>query len=265
MDSYDLKSLFDELLRGIREKRAAGKHRGIYWIPQSQLDEERRHENAMALERQKSEGDIDRQRLVNTGNIDVENVRNIGTMARQRLMNEGALAQENVRGTFGLKGDEIQAGAQKYGYDKGLEGHKYTADQTLAGHKYTADRAFEEQQLASETGIKVANIGAASKTSDPTSDFISAAIASDPTIATDPQKWNVLMQNARKLRPAPALPEGDITAGSVQTPPPAREAITGAGKSMVFGGTGSPMRVERPRDIEDFTPWAKKKKKLFDF
>ena len=56
MDSYDLKSLFDELLRGIREKRAAGKHRGIYWIPQSQLDEERRHENAMALEASRSQG-----------------------------------------------------------------------------------------------------------------------------------------------------------------------------------------------------------------
>ena len=267
MDSYTMNRIMDEILGSIRQKRSAGTHRGVYWIPQSQLDEERKHKYALELEGQKSAGELDRQRLINTGNVDVQGVRNIGELARQRLMNEGAAATENIRGGYGVQGEEIRAGAQKYGADQTLAGHKYTADQSLASHKYTADQLLKGHEITSAGHVEAARLGAEGKRPTPSEIYLqSAGQFYDPAIYDSLRK--------REIGPPP-IPEGDITAGTPQTatpaaaPPPARASL-GGGKSMVFGDESSatPMAVERPprvRNIEEFTPWAKKKKKPFEF
>lgn len=218
--------------------------------------------------------ELEKQRLINTGNVDAQGVRNIGELARQRLMNEGNLAQENVRGTFGVQGEEIRAGAQKYGADQTLAGHKYTADQSLASHKYTADQLLKGHEITSAGHVEAARLGAEGKRPTPSEIYLqSAGQFYDPAIYDSLRK--------REIGPPP-IPGDDITAGTPPpsdgipsnvtppaTPSPAR-ATLGGGKSMVFGDEGSttPMAVERAprvRSIEEFTPWAKKKKKLFEF
>ena len=223
MDSYTMNRIMDEILGSIRQKRSAGTHRGVYWIPQSQLDEERKHKYALELEGQKSAGELERQRLINTGNVDVQGVRNIGELARQRLMNEGNLAQENVRGKFGVQGEEIRAGAQKYGADQTLAGHKYTADQSLASHKYTADQLLKGHEITSAGHVEVARLGAEGKRPTPSEIYLqSAGQFYDPAIYDSLRK--------REIGPPP-IPEGDITAGTPQTatpaaaPPPARTTL----------------------------------------
>ena len=248
MDSYDLKSLFDELLSQIREKRTRGTFRGIHWIPQSQLDEERKHENAMALEKQKSTGELEKQRLVesgattrqglvNTGQVEVEGVKNIGALARQRLMNESAANVENIKGGFDVKGHEIQAGAQRD-----------VATTQAGAHKYSADKGLESHKVIAGATVEAAKVGAAVKRPTPSEIYLESAGQ-----FFDQATYDNLLKRERQTS-APPLPTEDITATAKPaalpgaTPNPARSGIADA----VNNPQPAPaITLPRPRVTED--------------
>lgn len=175
------------------------------------------------------------------GQLEGERIRSRGELARQGLMIEG----ERLRSGANRYGSELQAAAQTHRANQELEGIKYRAD---------AD-------------VRQAEIGKEGKRPTPSELYIQSAGQ-----FFDPAVYDSLRR--REIGPPP-IPEDDITAGTPPptTPPPApspARTTLGGGKSMVFGDEGSatPMAVERPprvRSIEEFTPWAKKKKKPFEF
>jgi len=246
--------------------------------------------NQLELERRKLDQELYKQRLINEGLANVEGVKNIGALARQRLMNESSSEVENIRGRYGLQQEQIKTAGQKDVASIGAESHKYGYDQNLAGEKYKADLGLRGHELTSAATIRASENRLAgdyeraqaerdkAKTvaGDPGSEFIMEVLKSDPTIVDDPKKWANVQRVARELRPNnPPLPEGDITMQGAATPPPVGTTtppatdVPRAGRSMEFRGEGSPMAVDRApraRSIEEFTPWAKKKKKgWFDF
>lgn len=194
------------------------------------------------------------------GQLEGERIRSRGELARQGLMNIGNEETEHIRGGYGLEGERLRSGANRYGSELQAAAQTHRANQELEGIKYRAD-----------ADVRQAEIGKEGKRPTPSELYIqSAGQFYDPAVYDSLRK--------REIGPPPRggseefmtdnpAKTGETGAGKSITP--ARTAL-GSGRSMVFGDESSTThmpvgRDTRARNIEEFTPWAKKKKKLFEF
>jgi hypothetical protein len=174
MGRINLQSLIDEVLGMVKESQDAKKKKESE-LQSSWYGGNKDEENYWKDIRTRNT-DIEKQRLINEGQSNVANINETGALARQRLGTESATNVAN-----------IQAGSARYTADQGLKGHEITSGAT----KYAADQ-----------GLKAAGLKEGA-TTDPVHAFITEAIKGDPTIATDPERFNQLMTNANRLNLKP--------------------------------------------------------------
>lgn len=167
------------------------------------------------------------------GNADVENIKNIGQMSRERLAEKYGMELGQQTGEFKIRGDEITAGAHRYGADITADATRYAAD--TAKEKIIGGTP-EEQNLLNTRAVMHSPWA-----KDRTPEEVSAMIAKVNTKRVPGTDF--VQPDSTSVKPT-AVYHQPVLPGSA--PPPARASLTG-GQSMEFREEGTMSAEEKER------------------